>query len=322
MRAAIRWSFVDPLSAGLPRWCLGPSTLFQRQQLANSLHRLTATKTLRFSPRLGFALREDLSLQLRYSIYSQELQLPSTLANCTTIRKQRSACLQIRRRPWDQWKRCQCPQRHSARWTLPASACGATAMAKLSAAGPQGAAERQDSDLFGWLLAELQHARRATRTPTMVCWSTGSRTSPGPRRRREVQSSRGSTRSYYTPPGRRRFGRLDPRARAGHAQPVRSTPNCGCSINFQMGRNPRSAGFAPNGIGSARLSTPSEPATRSAAPSTGGVSAENADECRSGSCRRKSDLKGSVYADAGGPVPTTRGPTTWAQTGAGIDDAR
>ena len=40
------------------------------------------TKTLGFSPRLGFSLREDLALQLRYSIYSQEIQLPSNLANC------------------------------------------------------------------------------------------------------------------------------------------------------------------------------------------------------------------------------------------------
>jgi outer membrane protein insertion porin family len=55
--------------------------LFQRQQLANSFISY-GTKTLGFSPRLGFGLREDLSLQLRYSIYQQEIQLPSNLANC------------------------------------------------------------------------------------------------------------------------------------------------------------------------------------------------------------------------------------------------
>jgi len=55
--------------------------LFQRQQLANS-YISYGTKTLGFSPRLGFSLREDLSLQLRYSIYQQQLQLPSNLANC------------------------------------------------------------------------------------------------------------------------------------------------------------------------------------------------------------------------------------------------
>lgn len=55
--------------------------LFQRQQLANS-YISYGTKTLGFSPRLGFALREDLSLQLRYSIYQQQISLPVSLSNC------------------------------------------------------------------------------------------------------------------------------------------------------------------------------------------------------------------------------------------------
>jgi outer membrane protein insertion porin family len=54
---------------------------FQRQQLASS-YISYGTKTLGFSPRLGFTLREDLSLQLRYSIYQQEISLPYSLANC------------------------------------------------------------------------------------------------------------------------------------------------------------------------------------------------------------------------------------------------
>src|SRR6185369_849041 len=55
--------------------------LFYREQLANS-YISYVTKTLGFSPRLGFTLREDLSLQLRYSIYQQQISLPSQLANC------------------------------------------------------------------------------------------------------------------------------------------------------------------------------------------------------------------------------------------------
>src|ERR1700716_1430963 len=54
---------------------------FQRQQLANNFISY-GTKTLGFSPRLGFGLREDLSLQLRYSIYQQPIPLPANLANC------------------------------------------------------------------------------------------------------------------------------------------------------------------------------------------------------------------------------------------------
>jgi outer membrane protein insertion porin family len=72
-------SFVEPYLLDY-RVALGLD-LFQRQQLANSFISY-GTNTLGFSPRLGFALREDLSLQLRYSIYQQSISLPSYLANC------------------------------------------------------------------------------------------------------------------------------------------------------------------------------------------------------------------------------------------------
>jgi outer membrane protein insertion porin family len=72
-------SFVEPYLLDY-RVALGLD-LFQRQQLANSFISY-GTKTLGFSPRLGFGLREDLSLQLRYSIYQQEISLPFNLANC------------------------------------------------------------------------------------------------------------------------------------------------------------------------------------------------------------------------------------------------
>jgi outer membrane protein insertion porin family len=72
-------SFVDPYLFDY-RVAMGLD-LFYREQLANS-YIAYGTKTLGFSPRLGFTLREDLSLQLRYSIYQQEIQLPNQLANC------------------------------------------------------------------------------------------------------------------------------------------------------------------------------------------------------------------------------------------------
>ena len=72
-------SFVEPYLLDY-RVALGLD-LFQREQLANS-YISYGTKTLGFSPRLGFTLREDLALQLRYSIYQQEIQLPFNLANC------------------------------------------------------------------------------------------------------------------------------------------------------------------------------------------------------------------------------------------------
>ncbi|WP_375782780.1 outer membrane protein assembly factor BamA [Bradyrhizobium sp. Pha-3] len=72
-------SFVEPYLLDY-RVALGLD-FYQRQQLSNS-YIAYGTKTLGFSPRLGFSLREDLSLQLRYSIYQQEITLPSTLDNC------------------------------------------------------------------------------------------------------------------------------------------------------------------------------------------------------------------------------------------------
>jgi outer membrane protein insertion porin family len=75
-------SFVEPYLLDY-RVALGLD-FFQREQLANS-YISYGTKTLGFSPRLGFALREDLSLQLRYSIYQQELKLPAAFANCNNI---------------------------------------------------------------------------------------------------------------------------------------------------------------------------------------------------------------------------------------------
>ncbi|MBR0700538.1 outer membrane protein assembly factor BamA [Bradyrhizobium diazoefficiens] len=72
-------SFVEPYLLDY-RVALGLD-LYQREQKSNS-YISYGTKTLGFSPRLGFSLREDLSLQLRYSIYRQEITLPYYLANC------------------------------------------------------------------------------------------------------------------------------------------------------------------------------------------------------------------------------------------------
>jgi outer membrane protein insertion porin family len=62
----------------------GGLDLFYREQLANSYVSYN-TKTMGFSPRLGFGLREDLSLQLRYSLYQTSVSLPSTLNNCNNL---------------------------------------------------------------------------------------------------------------------------------------------------------------------------------------------------------------------------------------------
>jgi outer membrane protein insertion porin family len=75
----ISLSFVEPYLLDY-RVALGLDTYY-REQLPNSFISY-GTKTLGFSPRIGLTLREDLSLQLRYSIYEQTISLPSFLANC------------------------------------------------------------------------------------------------------------------------------------------------------------------------------------------------------------------------------------------------
>ncbi|HRI61978.1 MAG TPA: BamA/TamA family outer membrane protein, partial [Saprospiraceae bacterium] len=57
---------------------------YQRRQLASSYVSYD-TKSIGFSPRLGFQLREDLDLQLRYSISRQEITLPDYLRNCNNF---------------------------------------------------------------------------------------------------------------------------------------------------------------------------------------------------------------------------------------------
>ncbi len=72
-------SYIDPYVLDY-RVALGLDAYY-REQLPNSFISY-GTKTIGFSPRLGFQLREDLSLQLRYSLYQTEISLPSYLANC------------------------------------------------------------------------------------------------------------------------------------------------------------------------------------------------------------------------------------------------
>jgi outer membrane protein insertion porin family len=62
----------------------GGLDIFYRQQLANSYVSYNTT-TAGFSPRLGFGLREDMSLQLRYSLYETSVSLPSALNNCNNL---------------------------------------------------------------------------------------------------------------------------------------------------------------------------------------------------------------------------------------------
>jgi outer membrane protein insertion porin family len=75
-------SFVEPYFLGY-RVALGLDGFYKEQLPTQYVS--YGTKTIGFSGRLGFALREDLGLQVRYSVYRQSISLPQYLMNCNNI---------------------------------------------------------------------------------------------------------------------------------------------------------------------------------------------------------------------------------------------
>jgi outer membrane protein insertion porin family len=75
-------SFVDPYFLGY-RVALGLDLFYKKQDPTSYVS--YGTETVGFGTRLGFALREDISIQARYSLYRQQVSLQSYLANCNNI---------------------------------------------------------------------------------------------------------------------------------------------------------------------------------------------------------------------------------------------
>ncbi len=75
-------SFAEPYFLGY-RLTAGID-LYAKKVLA-STYTSYDSQTIGGTARLGFALREDLSLQARYSVYQQEVSLPSYLNNCNNL---------------------------------------------------------------------------------------------------------------------------------------------------------------------------------------------------------------------------------------------
>lgn len=75
-------SFVEPYLLGY-RLALGVDLFSRVQRPTNFVS--YETRTTGGGLRLGFTLREDLSLQLRYSAYSQKIDIPQYLRNCNNI---------------------------------------------------------------------------------------------------------------------------------------------------------------------------------------------------------------------------------------------
>jgi outer membrane protein insertion porin family len=76
------FSFVEPYLLGY-RLALGVDVFSKFQKPTNFVS--YETRTTGGGLRLGFTLREDLSLQLRYSIYDQKIVIPDALRNCNNL---------------------------------------------------------------------------------------------------------------------------------------------------------------------------------------------------------------------------------------------
>ena len=298
-------SFVDPYLFDY-RVALGLD-LFYREQLANS-YIAYGTKTLGFSPRLGFTLREDLALQLRYSIYQQEIQLPSQLANCNNNSSNNRCSRSIR-------------ARHLRIWSaLPR---------RIDHAGGQTATDTSGIGLWCYsdgeaslpVRKELQSGKTLTssvgyslnyntldnnKNPTdglLIDWKQDFAGVGG-----DVKYIKSAIDAkYYTPLVADIVGLI-------HLQGGMLNQFGGSELrmldHFQMGPN-LVRGFAPNGIGPRDINPFG---TRDALGGTKYWGASFELQMPFWFLPKEVGLKGSVYADAGN-LFDYKGPTSWAATG-------
>jgi outer membrane protein insertion porin family len=296
-------SFVEPYLLDY-RVALGLD-LFQREQLANN-YVSYGTKTLGFSPRLGFALREDLSLQLRYSIYQQEISLPSSLANCNNNTS--NSLLAFNPTP----AYANSPQ-------------GAIDIANTGVTDPSGAGLwcYSDGEASLPVRKELQGGKALTssvgyslnyntldnnKNPTdglLIDWKQDFAGVGG-----DVSYIKSAVDlKYYSPLVSDIVGLI--RLQGGMLNQFGDS-ELRMLDHFQMGPN-LVRGFAPNGIGPRALS----PLGLGFGDALGGTKYWGASlelQMPFWFLPKEVGLKGSVYADAGG-LFDYQGPTSWAQTG-------
>lgn len=293
-------SFVEPYLLDY-RVALGLD-LFQREQLANS-YISYGTKTLGFSPRLGFTLREDLALQLRYSIYQQQISLPSSLSNCNN--NPNNGLLAFNPSP---------------AWVNLNGAPAATALGATDASGV-GLWCYSDGEASLPVRKELQSGRTLTssvgyslnyntldnnKNPTtglLIDWKQDFAGIGG-----DVSYIKSAIDAkYYAPLVADIVGLL--RFQGGMLNQV-GNDQLRMLDHFQMGPN-LVRGFAPNGIGPRDIN-PYGTGDALGGTKYWGASAEL--QMPFWFLPKEVGLKGAIYADAGG-LFDYKGSTAWAQTG-------
>ncbi|MDB5620124.1 outer membrane protein assembly factor BamA [Tardiphaga sp.] len=286
-------SFVEPYLLDY-RVALGLD-FFQREQLSNSYISYN-TKTLGFSPRLGFGLREDLTLQLRYSIYQQDISLPPAYNNCNN-----SSASGLRT---PAFLNGQIPNTfdpgNSATWGCYADGESSLPVRKELAGGAT------ITSLVGYTLN--YNTLDNNKNPTdglFIEWKQDYAGVGG-----DVNYLKSTIDAkYYTPLVADIVGLL--RVQGGMLNTVGK--DLRMLDQFQMGPN-LVRGFAPNGIGPRDISYVALGATGDALGGTKywGASAEL--QMPFWFLPKEVGIKGAVYADAGG-LWDYQGPTSWAQTG-------
>ncbi|MBR0894937.1 outer membrane protein assembly factor BamA [Bradyrhizobium tropiciagri] len=293
-------SFVEPYLLDY-RVALGLD-FYQRQQLSNS-YIAYGTKTLGFSPRLGFSLREDLSLQLRYSIYQQEITLPSTLANCNMNTSNGLLAFN----PSPAWVQANGAAAANALGATDASANGLWCYSDGEASLPvrkELAAGATITSALGYTLNYNTLDNNKNPTDGLIIDFKQDFAGVGG----DVSYIKSAIDAkYYTPLVSDIVGVIH--AQGGILNKMGST-ELRMLDHFQMGPN-LVRGFAPNGIGPRDINPYG---TQDAIGGTKywGVSAEL--QMPFWFLPKEVGLKGAVYADAGG-LYDYQGPTSWTATG-------
>ncbi|HEX7922498.1 MAG TPA: outer membrane protein assembly factor BamA [Bradyrhizobium sp.] len=293
-------SFVEPYLLDY-RVALGLD-FYQRQQLSNS-YIAYGTKTLGFSPRLGFSLREDLSLQLRYSIYQQEITLPSTLANCNMNTSNGLLAFN----PSPAWVQANGAAAANALGATDASANGLWCYSDGEASLPvrkELAGGKTLTSALGYTLNYNTLDNNKNPTDGLIIDFKQDFAGVGG----DVSYIKSAIDAkYYTPLVSDIVGVIH--AQGGILNKLGSQ-DLRMLDHFQMGPN-LVRGFAPNGIGPRDINPYG---TQDAIGGTKywGVSAEL--QMPFWFLPKEVGLKGAVYADAGG-LYDYQGPTSWTQTG-------
>lgn len=290
-RASVSWgtrskgytlSFADPYFLGY-RVGFGVDLYHREQDSQDSMS--YSTKTTGGGLRFGFALREDLSMQVRYSLYRQEIELPWQLNNC-----QFSAAAVI----------------NGGAGVVPGDFCYLDGEASLPirmelAQGPVW------TSVAGYSL--IYNTLDNTRNPTSGLLAELRQDFAGLGGDVEFIKTTGDIKYYY-PLVSEIVGVL--RLQGGNVSGWGSG-NLRMLDHFQMGPN-LVRGFAPNGIG------PRDISPLTAQDSLGGTNYWGASaelQMPFWFLPKEIGLKGAIYADAGS-LWDYQGPTSWAVTGESI----